>query len=434
LNSCKAVLTALLLLFSPYLEGAPSGSQWTLERVIQHGIQSSYRLKASSERLQAANLRAEISSLNYLPSLDFNASHGASQYFPTLEPKPNPYRSQVGLSLRQNIYDNGKTSRVVEIGRLKKELAFLTAQQIKEQFVLDVSNAYFELSIAKLFLDIGTAKLNIVERQHRLLKNQVEQGFRSPRDLMRLDAQAQKSRVGIIDTEAQVTNLIGRLAALAGIDRDLKIADFEVLKPQNKVPELPTAASLDKTFESRLQKIQQELGNAEVDLLKRQFGPQLFVTASAGYGASDYIGSGVQIHERDRAEVSAMVEFKYNLWDGGREKKEIRAALVDQAAAAADRGESLSTLLAKIQTLSVERTKRLVGLTTAKRLLELEESSYQYLEKDYRQGKTSYLDLVTGLENLTHAQLGYARAYFDVLELAAQYRYYEGTSDEVFIK
>jgi outer membrane protein TolC len=291
-----------------------------------------------------------------------------------------------------------------------------------------VTNAFFELSVAQLYLDIGTAKLKIVEKQHRLLKNQVEQGFRSPRDLMRLDAQAQKARVNNISSEAQVANLISQLAVLTGIERGLNVTDFALVKPGKTIPELPETADAAKSFESRLQKIQQELSFVEIDLVKHQYGPQIFVSAAASYGASDYVGSGSQIYERDRVELSAMVEFKYNLWDGGRERKDLGAALADQAAAAATRDESLAILVTKVEALNIEKTKRLASFSTAMRLLDLEENSYQYLEKAYREGKTTYLDLVTGLDNLTQAQLGYARAYFDILELAAQYRYYEGSS------
>ena len=427
-NSLKAVLAALLAFSSPYAFGETSGGPWTLERVIEQGIQSSPRLKATSERLRAASLRAESAGLNYLPSLDFTANHGIGYYLPEPVPEPNPYRSQFGLTLSQNIYDNGKTSISADLGRLNRDLAALTAQQVREQFILDVTNAFFQLSVAQLFSDIGTAKLKIVEKQYRLLKNQVEQGFRSPRDLMRLDAQAEKTRVSNISSEAQVAILINQLAMLTGIEGVLKVTDFELIKPGKNIPALPETADAAKSFESRLQKIQQELSVTEIDLLKRQYGPQVFVTAAAGYGASDYIGSGSPVYDRDQVELSAMVEFKYNLWDGGRERKALGAALADQAAAAATRDESLATLTTKVDSLAIEKTKRLASLSTAKRLLDLEENSYQYLEKAYREGKTTYLDLVTGLDNLTQAQLGHARAYFDLLELAAQYRYYEGAS------
>ena len=427
-NSLKAVLALLMVLSSPYALGESSGGLWTLERVIQHGIESSPRLRASNERLRAASLRADRSSLNYLPSLDFTANHGVGYYLPEPVPEPNPYRSRVGLSLSQKIYDNGKTSIGADLGRLSRELAVLAVEQIREAFVLDVTNAYFELSIAQLYLNIGAAKLKIVEKQHRLLKKQVEQGFRSPRDLMRLDAQAQRTRGSIIDSEAQVTNLINQLAMLSGIDPNIKVSDFDLIKPGNKIPGLPATADVARSYESRLQKIQQDISATEVDLIKKQFGPQVFVTAAADYGASDYIGSGVSIYDRDRVELSAMVEFKYNLWDGGREKKELGAVLADQAAVTATRDESLATLSTKVDALATKKTQLLAGFSTAKRLLELEESSYQYLEKAYREGKTSYLDLVTGLDNSTQAQLGYASAYFEILKLAAQYRYYEGAS------
>jgi outer membrane protein TolC len=59
-------------------------------------------------------------------------------------------------------------------------------------------------------------------------------------------------------------------------------------------------------------------------------------------------------------------------------------------------------------------------------LLGLEETSYKYVEADYRDGKIAYLDLVTSLNDLLDARIRSCSSIYSLAQDLAQYRYYEG--------
>ncbi len=437
------MLRIALAMTAVFLLGAnaptDTSATWTLARTVDHGLEHAPRLQAVSELLKAANFKAESKAADYLPSLDVGATHGVSRDIPEREPAPgapetSPYRSQFNVTLSQKIYDNGETGLGIDLGRIGRDRATLAALQAREAFVRDVAMAFYRLSFARLSLATSETKLKTVEKQRSALKQQVQQGFRTPRDLVRLDADVQKARSTIFDAEASVKTAVAALRRLAGIETELTAADFELLKPGTSEPELPALPTVDKTFEARLQKFADDEAGKQVELLRKQHGPQVFVTAAADYGASGYMGTGDTIPERDGSNVSAMVEFKYNLWDGGRKSRDMSAALAENAAAAATRRDELAELRNKLDGLAIDKDRKLASLRTAKALMAMERESYDYLDKAYREGKTTYLDLVTALDNLTRAQQMYDAAYFDLLDLAAQYRYYEGTTYETLAR
>jgi outer membrane protein TolC len=59
-------------------------------------------------------------------------------------------------------------------------------------------------------------------------------------------------------------------------------------------------------------------------------------------------------------------------------------------------------------------------------LLQLTQESFDTLETEYRNGKISYLDIITGLNDLLDAKVGFYSAHFALLQNIAQYRFYEG--------
>ena len=412
-------------------QGAPT-DHWTLARVINHGLQHAPRIQAVNERLKAASLRSSGSEAAYLPSLDFGASHGVARALPS--DGESPYRSNFNLTLSQKIYDNGETGLNLDVSRIGHDRATLAALQAREQFVLDVASAFYHLCSVRLSLTVSGAKLKSVEKQRRALKQQVEQGFKTPRDLVRLDALQQRAQTSIIDAEAAVKKAVADLVRLSGIDGPVTAESFALISPAATEPVFPALPSWEQTFEARLAKFDDHQADKEIELLRRKNGPEVYVTAQGGYGASDYMGTGEPIYDRDAASLSAMVELKYNLWDGGRKSRDLGAALADKAADAATRRDTLAQLKANLDTLGIDRDRKLAALKSARLLMTMERQSYKDLETAYREGKTTYLDLVTALDSVTQAELSHDAAYFALLELSAKFRYYEGTTYETLAR
>src|SRR5690606_31479553 len=127
----------------------------------------------------------------------------------------------------------------VDLSRIGHDRAGLAALQAREKFVLDVASGFYRLSSAKRSLTVSTARLKSVEKQRRALKQQVEQGFKTPRDLVRLDALQQRAQTTIIDAEAAVKTAVAHLVRLTGMDDGVAADDFELISPGTELPAFP---------------------------------------------------------------------------------------------------------------------------------------------------------------------------------------------------
>ncbi|MGZ3687438.1 MAG: TolC family protein [Bdellovibrionota bacterium] len=83
-----------------------------------------------------------------------------------------------------------------------------------------------------------------------------------------------------------------------------------------------------------------------------------------------------------------------------------------------------------MQQLSLEQHQ----YSLTKELLTLSQKTYVLLEEQYRLGKITYLDLITGLNDLLDAKTGFLSTHFSSLQSVAHYRFYEGTLYEAIEK
>ncbi len=71
---------------------------------------------------------------------------------------------------------------------------------------------------------------------------------------------------------------------------------------------------------------------------------------------------------------------------------------------------------------------------TTEKLLGLEEESNRLVETQYREGKVTYLDLITSLNNLLSAKVQFYTAYFETMQNLTKHRYYEGSIYESLVE
>jgi outer membrane protein TolC len=57
----------------------------------------------------------------------------------------------------------------------------------------------------------------------------------------------------------------------------------------------------------------------------------------------------------------------------------------------------------------------------------MEEESNRLVEQQYNDGKVTYLDLITSLNELLNAKVQFYSAYYEALLNVAKYDYYKGT-------
>jgi outer membrane protein TolC len=88
--------------------------------------------------------------------------------------------------------------------------------------------------------------------------------------------------------------------------------------------------------------------------------------------------------------------------------------------------QNLLDINAQIKNLMVDLSRLTQNYKLSQELLSLEEESNRNLETQYREGKVTYLDLITSLNSLLDAKVQFYSSYFEALQGVAKHKYFEG--------
>ena len=88
--------------------------------------------------------------------------------------------------------------------------------------------------------------------------------------------------------------------------------------------------------------------------------------------------------------------------------------------------QSLQTVRQDLEGMMGSFTKIKRNYRLSRELLGMQEESNHLLEQQYREGKVSYLDLITSLDGLLNSKVQFCSSYFEVLQNLAKYDYYKG--------
>jgi outer membrane protein TolC len=336
----------------------------------------------------------------------------------------------LGLQLTESLYDNGISLVKYESARFQKEIAELSYRNERDKLVLDVGFEYMRYSLAANLAQVQEQQFNIVNKQYQSVSNQYQLGVKTRRDYLRFKTELRRSEIELQNSRATVAKSRLELMRLLGFDVNSQVQpfDFDPVDVDVKSVEQVPGQSPDLTnhYQYRIAELRRKSFENDVYIVRRDYWPQLFLTAEAAYHTGDYLGTSTPLSQNEMTSWSALLTLKFNLWDWGIRHRNISIA-------DAKRIQSENAITASLNTFSSENAKMMLQLNQssknfaiARELLDLETKSYGFLDSEYRNGKVSYLDIIVGLRDLLNAKVQMYTSYFDLRGQLLRYRYHEG--------
>ncbi|MBY0415829.1 MAG: TolC family protein, partial [Bdellovibrionales bacterium] len=180
--------------------------------------------------------------------------------------------------------------------------------------------------------------------------------------------------------------------------------------------------------------VQREINKLDTDLIRKKNLPEISVSSGISYGSSQYVGTGQTFNDNDRLNWNALLTIKYNLWDWGIRSNNTEASLTKNIILNNDLKSELLILKSDINQFMINSNQVKRNYDLAKELLSLERNNLNFIEVEYRNGKIQYLDLITGLNNLTDAQVKFFTASSDLLSIKYTSLYHQGKLYDELIK
>ena len=182
------------------------GELLTLDRCVEIGLAKQPGILAARGTLNASRSRIGQAQSNYYPQVDLSAGYSRTS------PAPTSARSTAtsgqafdfysnSITLKQNIYDFGKTSEQVKIQELNTDSSLEDLENTANQVVFGIKQAYYALLQSKRNLDVARETVKQFEIHLEQAKGFFDVGLKPKFDVTKAEADLSNSRVNLIKAE-----------------------------------------------------------------------------------------------------------------------------------------------------------------------------------------------------------------------------------------
>lgn len=421
-----------VLLFLSYSAFSAMGAEkdavepWTLQDVLRYAVENSPTIiKARQEKLQA-NLEEDRATSFMWPRLRLETTHGIRNQ------EPNPYKpsqsSSTALTLSENLWNKGIDSKKIEIARVNKRKAELQYFQKRDETCLNITQEYYRYSQLVKSLEIQKNQQKLLKKQFDLVSDEYLHGLRSRRDFLRFKSQAQRAE---LDLQKQITLIEKSRLTLMALGGFSTISSEQHFRPEESPPPMldlfKNPAELNNTYEDQLLSLSAQISDLTQESSLKQLDPSINLDLKASLSSGDYWNTGSSFSDNESRSWGAFVTLNWTLWDGGEKRSKEGLVMLQNEMQKTDLKQKKILLETEIQKLQKQFLQLKENFKTSEEFLILEQNNFLFLEGEYRQSKTTYLDFINGVKDLAEAQNRHWSNLFELKQGIVLYHYYKGS-------
>jgi len=180
----------------------------SLSSVLKQVITNYPAIKKSEQDINAAIAQVNLAKTGYLPDISINSNYARIGPLSSLDvpglgnfslyPADN-YSASVDY--KQSIYDFGRTAKNVAFESQNKEIAGLSAEQLKQKLSLSVINVYYSIVFLQEAIRIKDEQLNTLNQHLQFVEKKKETGSATQYEVL-------TTKVRISTVENQKTDLL----------------------------------------------------------------------------------------------------------------------------------------------------------------------------------------------------------------------------------
>lgn len=413
--------------------GAPAKAG--LARLVELAEERSPQIRMSKLVLAQTQLELKTAMAKFFPSVDLLTEHGLRDKYPDGDKRPTAAVSSLTLQATEKLYDNGASITNYKIAQNKYQRQMLMYEIERDDQLLKLANTYYDWSSTWQDRQIANNKRDLLRRQFNMLEAWYKQGLKTKRDVLRIETEVRKLQIDLLRRDNDLENLLEKLASQAGITREelrtngIAAEEAQLSSPIDSGP-WPEMKAADNR---RAVVVKMENREAEYQsrLSERKYWPTVDLTGEIYDKYSDYLDFGRSFEDTRVWGWSALVTINYNLWDWGTRKRDLEISRVKEKTTQARNEQLLLDLDVNLRDVVLRLNEFAESAKMTKELLNIEQQSYNILEAEYRNGRATYLDLITNLNSLVDARSKFAATYFALRKQQITYAYHKGTLYEV---
>lgn len=281
--------------------------------------------------------------------------------------------------------------------------------------IASVANAYYSLlaDTEQLALAVRTSETREVSLQLTQLKR--DNGVASDLDVAQARSLVEGARVAQAALKRMKAQDENALVLLVGTSVDLAIAPDTRIIGTRVGPDLPAGLPSDLlTHRPDIRQAEQQLraANANIGAARAAFFPRISLTGSAGFASGDLLG----LFDSGTLAWSFTGQLLQPIFDAGRNQANLDAAKAARDIGVAQYEKSIQTAFREVADALAARATLGEQLSAQRAQAQADETSFTLAELRYRNGVTSFLDVLTAQRSLFATQLATVQVQLSKLQ------------------
>jgi outer membrane protein len=390
----RFLFAAVLVLISVVTGGNSPAQEYSLSDLFRIGIENSNRVKISAENIVIAETGKSKALSALIPRLTAFGSYAQFDRAKVLAPpqqsvviQPND-QSGWGVRADQAFTINGRELTGYSIAKGNIEKNRFDYEAVREDYLISIAGAYFDVLKAQKGLEIAEANLDRITTYRDAAKTRLRIGEVTKTALLRAEGELS----GALSERIRARNLLELarvvLVRVVGIPPGFTLKEGKYEDP---------AATLDQALKTALAQraelksleLQKKIADDQVRYAKGAYWPQLGLTAV--YSGADQHPLGVTF-STDSQYVGASINFPF--YEGGLRNAEVREARAKLKQSELLYGDTIQNVAVEVQNayLDLETQKGMLQFLGDQ--LSFARDNYEAVSRQFDFGLASSLDVL----------------------------------------
>jgi outer membrane protein TolC len=295
---------------------------------------------------------------------------------------------KMGISLKQLIFDSGRTKSLIKSKKGDVNFAYLEYQKTKQELIYKVKESYFNILIAKNLLNLAEEKVNLYKKHLQMISAKEKQGMATYQERLKCETEISQANLNFLNASNYYQLCLSSLNLLLGrdINSSFELEDYEIPDDFNLSYEECLKFAYKNRIELKQINIQEEISKSLLNLAKAEKYPSISTTATYEYYDEKY--------PPKEATYNIGILFTFPLYDGGSRNSNVEKAKI-QVELKKIQEEKIK------QSISLEVKEAYQNLISAKERMKIAEiylkqteENLKMIEKKYNLGMANLIELL----------------------------------------
>ncbi|MDD3476716.1 MAG: TolC family protein [Sulfurimonas sp.] len=396
----------------------------TLDECIDKTLKNHPDIKKLSLNVSRSNASIDIAKADYLPQINASAQYNPINTF--VMPQNGQFNTieddnwLVSAQLNQKIYDYSKTTSTINAYKKDKEIAALSLEDRKALLVYNVKIQYDIALLQTNAIEVRLKDLQTKEELYNQAEAFVRAGLKTQADALSLLSAVYVAEDNLAATRAELDKAISTLSIYIGekIDPQTSLRDDSVTNKNNNIQDS------EILFENVITK------NYEIKSYQEQISRDGFIydaSKAQHYGSIDAVAIYTHQDSLNAYDTSLVgVTINVPIYSGGRISAQTQQARIAKEESQEAYNSKKLLLEEETQALVIDLQKYRHTLKAKEALIESSQAAKEIVEARYKEGLSTYIEVLDASSTYLLAELGLLEAKFNINNIMNRLDYLQG--------